>query len=503
MIPFILFFVTVITILYYYSTRTLRYWKNKNVKGPEPMALFGNYYEMARRRKFIGEISRDAYNQFPNEKVIGMYTMVTPILLVKDLDIIKQILIKDFDVFTDRGTDFSKDGLGANLFHADGDTWRVLRNYFTPLFTSGKLKNMTYLMTERADMFLEHIDKIVRDQPEQEVHKLIQKFTISSISACAFGIDMDIEQDHEFMKSITAFDKLIFDISYFIEIIMVYPDLMKKFNTSLFPKAIVNFFYDLVRKVVNDRKGVPIGRKDFMDLILELKQQGEIKGTRRSDEKELQLDFNEDVMAGQAFAFYVAGYETSATAMTFMLYELARNVNVQDKILAEIDEVLERHNGKITYDSISDLKYMEKAFDETLRMYPVLDSLQRRAQCDYKFPDLDLKIEKGQVIFISPLAIHRDPNNYPDPDRFDPERFNPENVRERHPCAYIPFGLGPRNCIGMRFAKVQSRVCMMRLLSKYRVEMSEKTPRQVKLSPLRLIASPYGGMPLKIVPRRQ
>ncbi|XP_013197290.2 cytochrome P450 6B5 [Amyelois transitella] len=501
MIPYILVLITLITTLYYYTTRTLHFWKNKKVLGPKPVALFGNFFEMTTRKKYLGEILKDAYNQFPDEKVVGIYTMVTPVLLVRDLDIVKQVTIKDFDVFPDRGTEFSKEGLGANLFNADGDTWRVLRNYFTPLFTSGKLKNMTYLMTERADNFLNYVDRIVKENPEQEVHKLIQKYTLSSISACAFGIDMDIDKENEIVKNISSFDKLIFDISYFIEIIMMFPDLMKKFNTSLFPKSIVNFFYDLVRVVIDERKGAPIGRKDFMDLILELRQQGEIKGTRRGDDKQLQLDFNEDVIAGQAFAFYVAGYETSATTMTFMLYELARNLDIQKKVLEEIDEVLQRHEGKITYDSVNELNYMGKVFDETLRMYPVLDSLQRRAQCNYEFPDLGLKIEKGQAVFISPMSIHHDAKHYPNPQTFDPERFSPENVKNRHPCAYIPFGVGPRNCIGMRFAKVQSRVCMMKLLSKYSVEMTHSTPKQVELSPLRLILSPMGGMHLKFNPR--
>nr|QZP43554.1 cytochrome P450 monooxygenase CYP6B90 [Ephestia elutella] len=501
MVPLIVVFITITCVLYYYSTRTFHYWRKRKVKGPKPVALFGNLYESAIRRKYLGYVVKDAYDQFPSEKVVGLYLMVNPSLLIRDLDIIKQIMIKDFDEFSDRGMEFSKEGLGANLFHADGDTWRVLRNYFTPLFTSGKLKNMTYLMTDRADTFLNHVDRIVKQQSEQEIHKLIQKFTISTISACAFGIDINIDEEDDIMTSIKKFDKLIFDKTIFIDIIFLYPDIMKMFNMSLFPKPIINFFYGLVRKVIEERKGVPIGRKDFMDLILELKQQGEVKGTRRSDDKELQIDFNEDVIAAQAFVFYVAGYETSATTMTFMLYELAHNKDIQEKVLAEIDEVLVKHNGKINYESINELKYMEKVFDETLRMYPVLDSLQRRAQNDYQFPGLDLTIDKGQVVFISPLAIHHDERHYPNPEKFDPERFSPENVRDRHPCAYMPFGVGPRNCIGMRFAKVQSRVCMMKLLSKYRVELTENTPKQIKFNPYRLIVSPTGGMPLRLIPR--
>ncbi|XP_053611709.1 cytochrome P450 6B1-like [Plodia interpunctella] len=487
--------------LYYYFKTTYNYWKKKNVAGPEPMFLFGNLFESVMRKKHSGTVFKEAYDQFPNEKVVGVYRMVTPSLLIKDLDIVKQIMIKDFDLFVDRGVEFSKQGLGANLFHADGDTWRVLRNRFTPLFTSGKLKNMSYLMTNAAEDFLNYVDTLTKEQPVQDVYTLVRTFTVTIISACAFGLDIDIHNDKKLLKRVATIDKLIFEPTYFFELDMLYPGVLKKINSSLFPKLISTFFYELARNVILDRKGAPIGRKDFMDLILELRQQGEIKGMRRSDETELQLDFNEDVIAAQAFIFYAAGYETSATTMAFMLYELAKNKDVQEKLLEEIDEVLKKYDGKVTYDCISDLHYMEKVFNETLRLYPIVDTLQRRAMIDYKVPGLDLVIEKGTLCLIPPLAIHRDAKHYPDPEKFDPERFSPENVGNRHPCAHIPFGTGPRNCIGMRFAKVQSRICITRLLSKYRVEPTDRTLKIMQFNPKRVVISPNGGIHLKLVPR--
>lgn len=91
---------------------------------------------------------------FPNEEVIRIYRMTTPDLLIRDLDIIKNIMIKDLELFEDRGLCFSKKGLGNNLFLADGDTWRVLRSRFNPIFTPGKLENMFTLFHERVDVFM-------------------------------------------------------------------------------------------------------------------------------------------------------------------------------------------------------------------------------------------------------------------------------------------------------------------------------------------------------------
>ncbi|KOB71358.1 Cytochrome P450 Cyp6b29 [Operophtera brumata] len=493
-------FATLAYALYLYFTRTFNHWKSRGIIGPEPLPFFGNLKETALRRKNITDVYKKFYDEFPNEKVVGMYRMTTPSLVLRDLDAIKNVMIKDFDVFVDRGVEFSKEGLGSNLFHSDGDTWRVLRNRFTPLFTSGKLKNMLHLMTERGESFLEYVGKVCGQQPDHEVHQLVQKYTMSTISACAFGLDIDTIHDQ--IDTLKRIDELIFNSNYFEELDILYPGILKKLNTSLFPAFVTNFFYDLVNKVITERNGVAGNRKDFMDLILEMRQQGEVYGTKRNvDNKQLSVELTDDVIAAQAFVFYAAGYETSATTMCFLLYELAKNPDIQEKLHTEIIEVLKRHEGNMTYETLQDMTYMDKVFDETLRMYPIVDPVQRNALIDYKVPGTDIVIEKGTTVFVSISGIHHDAKYYPNPEKFDPERFSAENSRDRNYCAYMPFGVGPRNCIGMRFAKVQSRVCISKLLSKFRVEMSKNTPAQVKMNPKRNLMGPNGGIPLRIVKR--
>ncbi|XP_026749508.2 LOW QUALITY PROTEIN: cytochrome P450 6B5-like [Galleria mellonella] len=498
-----LVFTALFYILYRYFTRTFNYWKDRGITGPDPIPFFGNIKDSTFRREFIGETFVKIYKQYPNEKVVGVYRMTTPCLLIRDLDIIKHIMIKDFNKFTDRGIEFSKEGLGANLFHADGDTWKVLRARFTPLFTSEKLKNMVYLMTQRGEKFLQHVEKITLDQPEQKVHTLVQKYTMSTISACAFGIDIkNFEDGDKIMESLYKIDSDIFSASFAFELDMMYPGLLKKLNASLFPKHVTNFFHSLVAGVIQERSGKPSNRKDFMDLILELRQQKNIYSYKKTDtDKQTYLELTDSIIAAQAFVFFAAGYETSATTMSFMLYLLAKNQHVQDKLLAEIDEVLKKHNGEITYDTIKDMTYIEKVFDETLRMFPLVEPLQRTAQEDYKIPDTDITIKKNQMVLITPRGIQYDPKYYPNPEVFDPERFNPETAGERHPCAYMPFGVGPRNCIGMRFAKIQSRICMVMLLSKFRVESSKNTMKEVRFHPKRLVMTPADGIMLNLVRR--
>ncbi|XP_013174105.1 PREDICTED: cytochrome P450 6B2-like [Papilio xuthus] len=487
--------------LYYYVTRTFNYWTSRNVAGPKPLPLFGNIMESALRKKNIALVMHKIYLDYPKEKLVGVYRMTTPCVLVRDLEVIKHVMIKDFDMFEDRGIEFSKEGYGANLFHSDGETWRALRNRFTPIFTSRKLKNMLYLMTDRGDKFVQGVEKIVKEQPEQAVLKHIQLYTIATISACAFGIDID--KLGKTLDSLYKLDEMALNTNFFSELDMMFPGILKHMTYTIYPALAREIFDGLIKNVITERNGKPSNRNDFIDLILALKEKGEIEASKiNTDDKIKPLELTESVMAAQAFIFFLGGYETSSTTMTYMMYQLALNPDIQNKMIEEIDEVLERCNGDVTYETLNELTYMEKVFDETLRMYPIVDPLQRNAKNDYKVPGTDVVIKKGQTVLVSPRSLHYDEQYYPEPHKFDPERFSPEAVGERHSCAYIPFGVGPRNCIGMRFAKVQSRVCLLKFFSKFRVEATKQTPKVIEYDPRRTTVSPVGGIPLNIIRRK-
>lgn len=108
-------------------------------------------------------------------------------------------------------------------------------------------------------------------------------------------------------------------------------------------------------------------------------------------------------------------------------------------------------------------------------------------------------IEKGTTVIIPAYEIHHDERYYPDPEKFDPDRFLPEVWKARHPMAFLGFGDGPRNCIGLRFGRMQSRVGLVMLLKNYRFEVSAKTPIPMEFSPITAVLSPVDGMHLKVV----
>ncbi|XP_063541884.1 cytochrome P450 6B5-like [Cydia strobilella] len=494
------FFICLGYSVYQHFTKFNDYWIRKKVRGPKPTFFFGNIMDSVLRKKPVGVVFKEIYDAYPDEKVVGFFRMRSPDLLVRDLDVVKCVLIKDFHIFTDRGKEFSKSGFGANLFHADSATWRVLRKRFSPMFTSGKLRNMMYLLTERGDRFVKYIDRITQKNTEQEIHGLTQKFTQSVIIACVFGLDLDTfdDQQHETLQALQWIDKKIFSVKYGSELESMYPGILKKIGGWFLDEEVKKFFSKLIKDVIAMRNGQPSNRHDFMDLLLELKKE---YGHGQSEANT--LDMTDEDIAAQAYIFYAAGYESSASTMGFLLYQLALNQDIQEKLYEEIKEALERTalDGEMTYYAIMNLSYMEKVFNETLRMYPIITKLKRRAKTSYKIPETDITIDKGQLIKISVLGIHHDEKYYPNPEVFDPERFSPENVQARHKCAFLPFGEGPKQCIGIRFAQMQSWVGLAKLLHRYRVEPSGNTPHRFTYEPTRVVLYPKDGFPINIVRR--
>ncbi|CAH0403826.1 unnamed protein product [Chilo suppressalis] len=484
-------------IFYYYLKRSKQFWKRFNVVGPEPDLLFGNYKELIFRRITNPELQEQIYRAYPKEKVVGLYRFNTPMLLLRDLDLIQQVFIRNFDSFVNRGAEFG-DKLGDNLAASSDDTWRLLRSRLSPIFTSGKLKNMLYLMERCGDKMLEYLEPKTSTAYECDIISIIKKYTVASISACAFGVDMDLNNPD---KKLEQIDKMIFTQYYALELSFICPGLLKKMGVNVVPTVIHDYFVSLVNVIKKQRNGVPSNRKDFMDLLLEMKNMSELRGAQKNNNGEAKvLQITDTLIAAQAMVFYAGGFETSATTVSFLLHELAKHQDIQDKIVAEIKDVLDESNGEINLDTFKKLTYTAQAIDETLRMYAIADLQRKVSAPSCTIPGTNITLKRDDYVVVPTRGIHFDEKYYPDPYKFDPERFSPENVKSRHPCAYMPFGLGPRHCIGMRFAKIQSNIFLMKFLTKYRVEPADCS-KEFKFDPWKVTLASKEGVPIKIVRR--
>lgn len=183
---------TIFTLFYLYVKYQYNYWKKRNIYYEKPTFPFGNMKGVARTRS-IGQLLKDLYDSHKPEKVVGMFGIFgNPGLLIRDLDLIKNVMIRDFSSFTDRGfPHFEKyDPLTGHLFFLSGKRWRNLRIKLTPTFTSGKMKMMFPTLLKCGEDLKDYLEKTAEVEGAIEVKEIMSRFTMDVIASCAFGLDL-------------------------------------------------------------------------------------------------------------------------------------------------------------------------------------------------------------------------------------------------------------------------------------------------------------------------
>src|SRR6266496_1158431 len=179
-------------------------------------------------------------------------------------------------------------------------------------------------------------------------------------------------------------------------------------------------------------------------------------------------------MVAQCVLFLIAGYDTTAITISYTVHNLARNPECQEKLLQEINNTLAANNV-IGYDEVKPMKYLDAVVQESLRLFPPGVRIERRAEEDYELGDTGITVPKGMVVGVPVYALHRDPEQYPEPESFKPERFLPENRDSHHPFAHLPFGDGPRNCVAKRMALMEVKLALFHTIKNYKFSVSPRT----------------------------
>lgn len=213
----------------------------------------------------------------------------------------------------------------------------------------------------------------------------------------------------------------------------------------------------------------------------------------------------EDIVA-QCMIFFLAGFDTVSTAIFFMAYCLSTQPEVQAKLHREVEGLVEKLNGRLpTYEEIQSLGYLDMVLTETLRMFPPVSNLDRLCNQTTTIENSDgtkVELRPGDGVFFPVSCIHMDPEHYPEPEKFIPERFSPENRDNIKPFSYLPFGVGPRNCIGSRFALMETKSLFFSLLSKFTIEQCSKTEIPLQLKPEVFQNRPKNGVWVALRPKR-
>ncbi|XP_071571152.1 cytochrome P450 9e2-like [Temnothorax nylanderi] len=473
------------------------YWKNKGVPYlPDSLSSFIMGWKMILGRISIIDYFQYIYNYFPDAKYVGLMEFGTPNVLVRDPELIKDIMVKDFESFTDHRSfvDPTVEPLfGKNIFSLRGDRWREMRNTLSPSFTASKMKFMFDLISECSHNFVNYLI----DHPEVchaiETQGVFRRYATDVIATTAFGLSVNSmkDSDNEFyirgVEITKGFSAGPLGMAKLILLEMC-PRFARLIGLSLFPPATSKFFKKVVGETIRAREEQGIVRPDMIHLLMQARDK------EGASVHKMTLD---DIVS-QAFIFFFAGFETSATLMCFAAHELAVNQDVQDRLREEVEQHLAEGNGEISYESISKMSYMDMVISETLRKYPPAIITDRLCSKRYELPlsrtgCKNAIVEPNNVLTFFIYGFHRNPKYFPNPDKFDPERFSKENKDKILPYTYLPFGHGPRQCIGNRFVLMEAKILIAHLLQKFILKTTEKTVEPIVYTKKEFSLQPVGG----------
>nr|AHJ10930.1 cytochrome P450 6EV9 [Chironomus kiiensis] len=484
---FLWLLIAVISLSYVYFKKKYSYWKDLGFPYPEPSIPMGNLSGVGYKEHLSDFVIRE-YNKFKDKgPAFGIYLFTKPTLTVTDVNLIKEVTTNSFESFNEREFYINEkaDPLMKNLFTSGEKVWKNLREKLSPAFTDIHTKLMFPIFNEKADRMIEYLKQPDVDHQNLEMKEIFASYTSEVISSAAFGMDIKClgHPDNEFRKCTRFLFEPPMWYNFKIFLIFSWPQIAKFLNMAQNPQFVIDFFIKTVRENYENREKNNIRRDDFFQMLIDMKNNQEIT-------------FEE--MAANSYIFLIAGLETSSSSIMFCTYELALNQDIQDRLRNEIESVIKKHNGEVTYDAIMEMKYLDMVFNETLRKYPIFEVQIRKCTKEYKIPGTNLIIHSGMPILIPVIGIHMDEKYFENPEKFDPERFNEENVKKLVPHTYVPFSEGPRNCIGTSFGTMQAKVGLVKFLRNFRVHPSNKTLIPMKYAPNYSFQSPLGGMWLKM-----
>ncbi|PWE32540.1 cytochrome P450 [Maritimibacter sp. 55A14] len=364
--------------------------------------------------------------------------------------------------------------IGESLFIAEGAHWRWQRRAAAPVFSARNIAGLAPIMTAAADRSAARVGAAAGRAADMHAEMVAATFEVIGEVTFSGGDAFDRDAVHRAIDQYIAQTAKVslFDV---LGVPTWVPRPARLFNTNA----------NRAMKRVADgaiearRAAGPPEVPDLLDLLME----GQDPETGRK--------MTTPELRDNLLTFIVAGHETTALALSWALYLMAFDQRVQDRLRSEAHEVLGTRTA--TADDVEHLTYTRQVIDETLRLYPPAAFLSRSARADDKL--CGREIRRGDTVMLPIYALHRNHLLWDDPDRFDPDRFAPGTKHDRF--AYLPFGAGPRICIGANFAIMEAVIILSTLISRFRfTRVPGRDPRPVLILTLR----PEGGVWLTVEP---
>ncbi|XP_038141280.1 cytochrome P450 3A30-like isoform X2 [Cyprinodon tularosa] len=481
--------ISFVFILVLYGYWTFGVFEKLGIKGPKPVIYWGTVgkYDPV---YFLDDIEcAKKYGE-----VWGSYELRTPILVVMDTEMLKTILVKECFTFFTNLRNFCLNGdLYDTVNVAEDDEWRRIRNHVTPSFASGRIKEMFNIMQHHSNKLILSLQSKVDNDEVITIKDIFGPYSMDVMTSCVFSVDLDSINDpsNPFITHATKLFRFSVPLFLFQGCFPVFIPLLNFLGVSLFPKSSTTFFRAVVEKIRAERS--ESSRKSMTDVLQYFLN---YQTNKVSKERET-WGLNDHEILSQLTMLLFAGYETSATTLVFLAYTLARNPEVMKQLQQEIDLTFP-NKGLVQYDGLMQMEYLSSVVDECLRLYPPAARIERMTKETVRIQGIT--IPKNMIVQVPVYALHRDPDLWPDPEEFKPDRFSKENKHNINPYAYLPFGMGPRNCLGKRFALVMIKLALVKVLQTYSFLVCEETEIPLKMHPEGLVG-PLKPIKLKLKKR--
>ncbi|XP_013142501.1 PREDICTED: cytochrome P450 3A19-like [Papilio polytes] len=365
-----------------------------------------------------------------------------------------------------------------NLFTMKSPLWSTVRRRLTPVFTSAKLRSQQRQFIDKTQQLIQRIKMDMDRDNKVNLRMVYSDYTTDVVGQTSFGVVSEATLSGRGALRAVTLDFMKF--SWWRGLcwagIFFYPDFNDIFGFTFFPKATTEYFIKMYRQILEQRGGSTI-------VILP--------------------EISDEVLVAQAAIFLQGGFDTTASALAFITYELAHLPDIQDKLYDEMIEI-KRNSGdaELDIEQLQAAKYLDCVIKEGLRKYPPMGWLDRVAGVDYEV-DETLTIPAGTPIYVNAIGMHYNPQHYPDPLKFDPDRFLKENDNDIKSLTYIPFGEGPRMCIGRRFAMQNMAHTLSNIVLNYKILPTPRGPphTDIPIEKKGLFLFPGENLFLQFVPR--
>ncbi|KAL3877748.1 hypothetical protein ACJMK2_035410 [Sinanodonta woodiana] len=425
--------------------------KRLGLQGPQPSIIAGNLPEIMKKGQLQAMI--DWSKQYG--RIFGYYEGWTPVIAVADPQILRQILVKDFDNFRSRKPFPLAPRKALGLFLENGHQWKQSRSILTPAFSTGKIKKMFPIIDNMVDHLEENLNVKSAEAKPFDIYSFYQSLTLDVIGRCAFGLQTNAQTDpkDEFLTNI----RFLFSglsktcILYLVMLIPIF---------QYFVFALKNLV------IIFGMNPVVWLRNQLREIIRIRKEMGK------------QRSMTDREIVAQSLTFLLAGYETTSAVLSFLTDLLSRNKAVHDRLCAEIDGVI--GEGHVDYDNVQKLPYFDMVVNEICRMYPTASLIVTRQAAESRSYN-GVYIPAGMAVQANVWALHHDEQLWQNPEEFIPERFSPQYKEKIVRYSFLPFGAGPRSCIGERFALLEIKLTIVRILKNYRFTRPHDSEKPLEL----------------------